>query len=143
MAEIFHSFTVNAPLSNVFEGISTPKGLDTLWTKSSAGIPGLHEIYKLDFGPHYIWSGIVSKYVADKEFELQITDAQPDWINTKVGFVLNNKIEVTEVHFYHKGWPQNNEHYRISSYCWAMYLRILKRYLEYGEQVSYENRLNV
>ena len=82
------------------------------------------------------------KYVIDKEFELIITDAHVDWIDTKVGFLLNNKNNVTEVHFYHKGWPQNNEHYRISCYCWAMYLRILKRYLEYGEQVPYENRLN-
>ena len=36
-----------------------------------------------------------------------------------------------------------NDHYKISSYCWAMYLRILKRYVESGEEVPYENRLNV
>ena len=35
------------------------------------------------------------------------------------------------------------EHYRISNCCWAMYLRILRRYLEYGETVSYEDRLDV
>jgi len=95
VADIFHSFTINAPLKNVFEGISTTKGLDTWWSKTSEGKP-----------------------------------------------VIDDKNNVTEVHFYHKGWPQNNEHYRISCYCWAMYLRILKRYLEYGEQVPYENRLN-
>jgi hypothetical protein len=31
----------------------------------------------------------------------------------------------------------------ISTYCWAMYLRILKRWLEFGEQVPYEKRLSV
>ena len=143
MADIFHSFTINAPLKKVFEGISTTEGLDNWWSKTSEGKPGIDEMYKLYFGPPYDWSGIVSKYIADKEFELIITDAHVDWIDTKVGFLLNNKNDVTEVHFYHKGWPQNNEHYRISCYCWAMYLRILKRYLEYGEQVPYENRLNV
>jgi hypothetical protein len=49
----------------------------------------------------------------------------------------------TAVNFYHTGWPQKNEHYKISSYCWAMYLRILKRHLEYGESVPYEKRLQV
>ena len=143
MADIFHSFTINAPLKNVFEGISTTEGLDNWWSKISEGKPGIDEMYKLYFGPQYNWSGIVSRYVADKEFELIITDAHVDWIDTKVGFLTNNKNDITEVHFYHKGWPHNNEHYRISCYCWAMYLRILKRYLEYGEQVPYENRLNV
>jgi uncharacterized protein YndB with AHSA1/START domain len=143
MADIFHSFTINAPLRDVFEGISTTKGLDNWWTKTSEGKPVIDEMYKLHFGPQYHWSGIVSKYAIDKEFELIITDAHVDWIDTKVGFLLMNKNDITEVHFCHKGWPQNNEHYRISCYCWAMYLRILKRYLEYGEQVPYENRLNV
>jgi len=41
------------------------------------------------------------------------------------------------------GWPAVNEHYRISSYCWAMYLRILQRYLEHNESVPYESRLTV
>jgi uncharacterized protein YndB with AHSA1/START domain len=143
MADIFHSFIIKAPLKNVFEGISTTKGLDNWWSKTSKARPGLNEVYKLSFGPQHNWSGVVSKYISDKEFELKMTEADADWIGTKVGFLLNKKNDVTEVHFYHKGWPQNNEHYRISSYCWAMYLRILKRYLERGEQVPYENRLNV
>jgi hypothetical protein len=67
-----------------------------------------------------------------------------DWKNTKVEFNLINKNNsITEVEFYHTGWPYSNEHYKISSYCWAMYLRILKRYLEFGETVPYEERLSV
>jgi hypothetical protein len=34
------------------------------------------------------------------------------------------------------------ERYRISSNCWAMYLRILRRSLEHGESVPYEKRLD-
>jgi hypothetical protein len=46
------------------------------------------------------------------------------------------------VYFYHLCWPEANEHWRVSNYCWAMYLRILKRYLESGESVAYEKRLD-
>ena len=42
--------------------------------------------------------------------------------------------------FSHTGWPSANEHFRVSSYCWAMYLRVLRRYLEHGEVVPYEQR---
>jgi hypothetical protein len=48
-----------------------------------------------------------------------------------------------QVRFHHLGWPEANEHYRISCFCWAMYLRIMKRNLEYGETVPYERRLAV
>ena len=47
-----------------------------------------------------------------------------------------------QVRFYHTGWPTQNEHWRISCYCWAMYLRLLRRYLEKGETVPYEQRLD-
>ena len=49
----------------------------------------------------------------------------------------------TRVRFYHTGWPTENEHWRVSCYCWPMYLRIMRRNLEHGETVLYENRLDV
>jgi hypothetical protein len=47
------------------------------------------------------------------------------------------------VRFHHTGWPQSNDHYRISCYCWAMYLRLLKRNVERGEVVPFGQRLEV
>jgi hypothetical protein len=69
MAGIFHSFPINAAVRDVFEGVSMPKGIDNWWTKASAGAPLLNEVYELNFGPQYVWKGIVSKCVADKESE--------------------------------------------------------------------------
>ncbi len=143
MPDIFHTFPVNASPGKVFEVISTSGGLDNWWTKSSEAEPETGGVYTFDFGPGYQWKAVVTKYLKDKEFELQMTESDADWNDTKVGFSLNNKNNITEVNFYHTGWPQNNEHYRISAYCWAMYLRILKRYVEFGEKIPYEERLNV
>jgi hypothetical protein len=39
--------------------------------------------------------------------------------------------------------PEPNHHFRTSSYCWAMYLRLLKQNLEAGLFVVYEKRLDV
>jgi uncharacterized protein YndB with AHSA1/START domain len=143
MADIFHNFPITASFHKVFEAISSSRGLDNWWTKSSEADMRLGGVYTLDFGPMYIWKAIVTKFKAGTAFELEMTKADTDWLGTKIGFSLVLKDAVTEVDFYHTGWPVKNKHFKISCYCWAMYLRILKRYVEHGEQVSYENRLNV
>jgi uncharacterized protein YndB with AHSA1/START domain len=143
MADIFHYFSINAPHKKVFQCVSTPKGINIWWSKGSNGKPAIGETYGLFFGDDYNWEAVVSKFVPDREFELTMTNADMDWINSKIGFKLTDKNNMTEVHFYHTGWKEDNEHYRISNYCWAMYLRILKRNLEFGEEVPYEDRLGV
>ena len=143
MPDIFHSFPVEDTPDKVFDGISTAGGLDNWWTEHSEGRQESGATYTLDFGPGYIWKAVVTKFDLNKSFELQMTGADADWLGTKVGFLLKPKNSFTEVEFYHTGWPESNEHYRISSYCWAMYLRILKRYIEFREKVPYGKRLSV
>ena len=65
-----------------------------------------------------------------------------DWEGTRVGFVLGECDGVTQLCFSHTGWPELNEHFRVSNCCWAAYLRLLRRHLEYGEFVPYEDRLD-
>ena len=143
MAGIFHNFFINSSLNKVFETISTPNGLDTWWTKSSSGIAAIGETFHFHFESDYNWTAIVSKYFSNKEFEFTMQSSDKDWERTKVGFLLTYKNNCTEVCFYHTGWKEENEHFRISNFCWALYLRILKRYLEFSEFVPYKDRLYV
>jgi hypothetical protein len=71
-----------------------------------------------------------------------MTSAVDDWLGTRVGLLLVAEPGVTHVRFHHTGWVEANEHYRISCHCWAMYLRLLRRYVEHGEVVSYADRLD-
>jgi uncharacterized protein YndB with AHSA1/START domain len=143
MADIFQDFIIKAPATKVFGAISTPEGLAKWWTKKSSGKPAEGEEYSLWFGPDYNWNAIVSKYVPGNEFELLMKTSDPDWNGTRVGFRLEEKKGAAQIRFYHLGWPSVNEHYRVSTYCWAMYLRVLKRWVEKGEEVPYEDRLEV
>jgi uncharacterized protein YndB with AHSA1/START domain len=142
MADIVHDFIIKAPRHDVFRAITMPDGLDAWWTKTSKGIPKEGATYELGFGPGYDWSAVVSRYVSDSEFELQLTSAHEDWQGTHVGFRLEAGSP-TRVRFSHTGWREANDHYRTSCYCWAMYLRILKRNVEHGEVVPYDDRLDV
>lgn len=143
MADILHRFPIKGSAERIFHAVSTPAGLDRWWTKRSYGRPEAGEEYALWFGPEYDWRAVVTRCVPPREFEMKLTGAQEDWLGTRVGFVLEENEGLTQVSFRHLGWPESNEHYRVSCYCWAMYLRLLKRYVELDEVVPYEDRLDV
>lgn len=143
MADILHDLPIKVTADRVFWGISTAEGLDTWWTERAAGEPREGETYELGFGPDYQWRAMVTRCVPDTEFELQMVRADAGWLGTRVGFTLEPRNGVTWLRFRHTGWPDAGEHYRISCNCWAMYLRILRRALEYGESVPYDARLDV
>ena len=143
MADVLHHFPVDAPPVRVFEAFATPAGLDSWWTLRSTGQPKLGGEYELHFGADYDWRARVTRCVPEKEFELELTRAMDDWVGSKVGVKLEARPRGTQVKFHHTGWSEPSEHFRISSYCWAMYLRVMKRKLEHGEVVPYAERLDV
>ncbi len=143
MADIFHQLVIEADLATVFAAVSTPEGLDRWWTDTCSGERRVGEEYRLGFGPEYPWAGVVCRLEENHRFELEITEASEDWIGTRVGFrLVEQPGGSTELRFHHIGWPEVSDHFRRSSYCWAMYLRLLKRGIETGEIVSYSDRPN-
>ena len=143
MADILQDFPINVAPGRAFDGVSQPALLDQWWTITSSGHPSVGAEYELDFGPDYRWRAVVTNAEPGAAFELRITEADADWRNTLVGFTFSATESGTSVRFYHKGWPEANGHYRTSCHCWALYLRILRRHLEFGEIVPYDLRLDV
>ena len=143
MPNLPYLFAIKSPRVQVFRAIASPEGLNSWWTKTCSGEPVEGSTYELGFGPEYTWQAKVSRCIPDSEFELVLTKADSDWQGSRLVFRLREKKGSTEVDFQHLGWPTDNEHFRISCYCWAMYLRLLRRYVEFGETVPYEDRLDV
>ena len=143
MADIFHDLPIRASANDVFDMASKPARLDEWWTLTSHGTPELGATYKLFFGNGFDWRARVTACEPGKRFELELTDAMPDWIGTRVSFELEPNGDTTMLRFAHTGWPSATPHYRTSNCCWAMYLRILRRHLEHGERVPYDRRLDV
>lgn len=140
MPDVLHDFVIDASPRQVYDMVSTAAGLDRWWTKRAGGKPVKGEEYVLWFGPEYDWRARVVQAVPDEVFELEVTRADDDWMGTKVRFDLQGKENGTKVRFSHAGWAEASERFRISSYCWAMYLRLMKRSLERGEFVEYGQR---
>ncbi len=143
MPDIVHYFTINDNIDRVYALISTPGGLNKWWTRTCDGVPKKGEIYKLDFGPQYEWEAIVEEVRPPYLFGLRMTKSDDDWMGSGIRFELSQRGDRTQVRFFHTSWPADNEHHRVSNYCWAMYLRLLKLNLETGLFVPYEKRLDV
>ncbi|MFN8582035.1 MAG: SRPBCC domain-containing protein [Gemmatimonadaceae bacterium] len=143
MPDILQDLPISAPPNKVWESITAPAGLDAWWTLTSAGEPTIGSEYTLDFGPEYVWRARVTQSERERVFELEMTRSDRDWDGTRVRFLLQPKNGGTWLQFQHVGWPDANEHYRVTCHCWAMYLRVLRRHLEHGEFVPYDQRLAV
>lgn len=140
MQTILHDLIIEAPAPKVFEGVTAPALLDQWWTKHCTGVPQLWERYELHFTPDCTWHATVTQYHPGRSFELTMADSDRDWEGTRVGFALEAVASGTKLRFSHSGWRDANEHFRVSCFCWATYLRVLKRYLEAGIRIPYEER---
>lgn len=143
MADIFHHFPISGSSNKIFECFATTSGLNAWWCETSVGQAALGARFDLNFGPGYAWVAEITKYNPIHEIEFTFHESDPDWNGTKVGVSLVEEKKLTMVHFYHEGWREINAHFKISTYCWAMYLRLLKRFVEHNETVAYSERLRV
>ena len=141
MADILQDLPIRVPPPRVFAAISRPEMLDQWWTLRARGEPKVGAEYALDFGPGFLWRAVVTECAPDARFAWRIVEADRDWTGTELAFELAPIAGGTELRFRHRGWPEPNAHYRTSCHCWALYLRVLRRHLEYGEVVPYERRL--
>ena len=131
---------VNAQPSEVYDAVSLPEHLNNWWTLKCTGKPELNETYNLNFTDKYNWYCKVSICKTNESFHLKMTESDPDWNPTTFGFDLEEKDNGTYLRFSHRGWPEDNDHFKHSSFCWALLLNGLKNYLEKGIVIPFESR---
>lgn len=142
---IEHELVIAAPIEQVFACFATARGLDAWWPATSTAEATLGGRYTFGFDEVHQWTGIARVFEAPNAIEFEMTETEPmaDWLGTRVGAQLTAEGPHTRLHFYHRGWEGATQHERISSFCWAMYLRHLARYCMTGEVVPYDRRLDL
>lgn len=137
---IYHNLAIKASPKDIFDAVSLPKHLDNWWTLKSSGKPEINSEYNLNFTDDYNWFCKVSKVTPNTSFYLKMTKSDADWNPTTFGFDLVENNGETIVKFSHLNWPEANDHFKYSSFCWAMLLKGLKNYLEKGIIIPFEKR---
>ena len=137
---IYHDLVIDASTEKVFQAISEPSYLINLWPLHCTGKPNIGETYNFFFAEDYNWFGKVIELKEKESFYISMTSADSDWNPTTFGFDLKNGNNVTKLSFFHTGWKHTNEHYKRTSYCWALLLNGLKNYLEKGIVIPFKER---
>ena len=140
MPHVLHDLIIRSSPEAVFRAISTPEAIDNWWTLQCSGHAAMGGEYRLYFGESWDWRARVSRYEQGRAFEWAMIEAMDDWVGTRVGFELEPVEGGTKTRFHHSGWGAESEHFRISSYCWAMLLRLLKVYVETGAVTPHVDR---
>lgn len=137
---IYHDVFIESSAEKIFDAVSQPRHLNNWWTLKCSGKPELGTVYNLHFGPEYDWYGEVEVCQENTSFHIKMTKSDSDWDPTSFGFDLEPAEGGTLLKFWHVGWPACNQHFRRSSYCWAILLTGLKNYVEQGTIIPFEER---
>jgi uncharacterized protein YndB with AHSA1/START domain len=137
---IYFNFAINSDKKSVYKAISEPEHLVNWWPLKCTGIPKEGEEYNFNFTDKYDWYAEVKSCEANDHIHYKMTKSDADWNPTTFGFNLEHNENGTYLNFFHKGWPECNNHFKHSSFCWAMLLKGLKNYLENGTIIPFEER---
>jgi len=131
MNGIYHDLVINCSIEELYATISTPKGLNIWWTKSSEGEAAMGNTYRFYFAPEYDWYGEVIG-LSETHISYRMTQADEDWTGTEISFRIISENEGKQLmRFEHIKWKEINDHFRTTSFCWASYLTTMKTYLEH------------
>ena len=132
MYSILHSFHINAPVSEVYESLSTVNGLQNWWTRDVRGNTDVDGTLEFRFGTHGFIKVRIANYKPGKEVHWICTDAHPEWINTTISFTLVESEGKTKVRFKHEGWKEATDFYASCNFSWGRYLESLRNFCETG-----------
>lgn len=140
MYTILHDVTIKAPAAKIFEAITQPVALENWWPLRCSIDSQTPPTYNFYFTEEYDWYGTVAKSVTNQCFYIRMTQSDDDWAPTTFGFDLEELDRAVRVKFHHKGWQSTNHHFRRTSFCWAILLSGLKRYVEEGHIIPFDQR---
>ncbi|MEO8151261.1 MAG: SRPBCC domain-containing protein [Bacteroidia bacterium] len=136
MAAIKHLFHINAPKDKVYEALTTITGLSNWWTKQTTGNTDTGGVIHFRFGEF----GNDMKVTAMKPNESvswECVDGSPDWVGTKINFLLDTNDGKTRVRFEHADWKEANDFFAGCSFSWARYMESLRQFCQTGRSEAF------
>lgn len=138
MANIVHRIGIKSSPKQVYNALSTIKGLSNWWTDKVEGDekPGGRITFRF-----FTQSGTeigmmimeVKELNPEKSVKWQCVDGPAEWIGTDVIFDLSQQDGQTIIIFGHRNWKEEVEFMAHCSMKWAVFLLSLREYVETGK----------
>jgi uncharacterized protein YndB with AHSA1/START domain len=138
VVDIVHRIGIKAPVTRVYEAVSTAQGVAGWWTEdttSTASVGGTlrsrflsddgREIGRMDYE--------MTQLEPNQEVRWRFTDGPPEWIGTEATFQLTEDDGMTILVFGHRNWREPVEFMAHCSMKWAVFLMSLRELVETGK----------
>lgn len=138
MVSINHRVGIKAPVSKVYEALSTIEGIANWWTKETFGEsrPGGNVDVRF-LSPEGKEKGSMKFEIIElkknKQVHWRFKSGPEEWIETDVVFNLSQEDDYTIVLFSHENWRELVEFTAHCSMKWATFLLSLKSLVETGK----------
>jgi uncharacterized protein YndB with AHSA1/START domain len=148
MAIIRHQVSIDAPVTKVYEAISTAEGIGTWWDKQTVTRTDRGLVLEHNPGPeHGVVKLRVVELVPNKRVEWECISTHPKsspasaWTGTRFIFELveralaspgskPNQVRATTVDFCQAGYDEGSEFFKSNKLAWEEVLKNLKQVLE-------------
>ncbi len=134
MPNILHRVGVNAPRQQVYEALTTQRGISSWWTRKVAAVPAVGSVMEMRFKNDLLVMRIAVDELRSPSFvKWRVLEGPPEWIGTSVEFALRAEGAETVVLFAHRGWMEPVEFMHHCSTKWGYYMFSLKSLVEDGK----------
>ena len=146
MVDILHSMRIEAPVSKVYEALTTVEGLQGWWTKWISFVKGSWEkgsVIRVGFADDKFANTFeITKLEENKKVEWKCVDEPGEWswAGTNITFDLKEEVvefygnkNMTLIKLTHVGFKEGNDFYRECNSRWLFFLLSMKDLLEKGK----------
>jgi uncharacterized protein YndB with AHSA1/START domain len=138
MVDIIHRIGIKAPVTEVYNALTTFAGLANWWTEDVSGdgkIGGEIEFRFLTKSGELLGGMVmeVQELGENKDVRWRCVDGPAEWIGTDITFQLSEQDGQTIVLFGHRNWREAVEATAHCSMKWATFLLSLREYVETGK----------
>src|SRR5687768_12148721 len=138
MFNIIHRIGIKSSARQVYNALSTLKGLASWWTENVEGDE--HVGGKITFRFHSSSGEEIGVMVMEiKELTPEVNvrwhciEGPPEWIGTDITFDLSQQHDQTIIVFGHRNWREDVEFMAHCSMKWSVFLLSLRDYVETGK----------
>ena len=129
---IKHLFHINAPLSEVFDAITTINGLIQWWTVETKGDAALGGVIQFRFAGNGGPDMKVSELISNQKVVWECIQSNHGWEGHTLSFELDTNDNKTRVRFSHNGWNAQDDAYAGCCFAWGRYMESLRQFCQTG-----------
>ena len=138
MVNIIHRIGIKSSAEDVFEALSTIKGLSNWWTEETEGDEQVGGKITFTFRTE---TGDIKGQMAmevqelnpQKNIRWRCISGPDEWMGTEITFDLSQQDDQIIVIFGHRNWKEQIEFTAHCSMKWAVFLLSLREYVETGK----------